>query len=240
MKKIILLSFISIALVSCNKTGWNIKPSGEVITDTIQITSFKTLLNNSSANIELDNSINPKELVVVGDRNFVENLYISNKGNDLNIENKSNTSFNTTSSPLVIKLNNKLLEKVMIAGSGSIKTNNTSIKNDIEFHISGAGAIDVELFNNSTSVFVSGAGDIKLKGSTSALKAIMSGAGNLNAEKLQNKTATIEISGAGNGKVNTSEELNVKISGIGNLNYKTYNDLKVNQKISGIGSIDAY
>lgn len=240
MKKIVLLSFISFAFASCNNIGWNVKPSGKVVTDTIKIETFKTLLNNSSANVELDHTINPNELIIIGDKNFIENLNINNNGTNLNIENKNNISFNTTSSPIVIKLNNNLLEKVMIAGSGAIKTNNLTIKNDIEFHISGAGTIDVDLFNNNTSVFVSGAGDIKLRGSSSSLKAIMSGAGNLDAEKLQNKTATVEISGAGNGKVNTTEELNVKISGIGNLNYKTHNELKVIQKISGIGSIEAY
>ena len=241
MKKVTLIALLGLTFASCNNTiGWNIKPSGEVITDTISIKSFQTLLNNSSANIELDSSINENQIIVVGDKSFVENLDIKNNNNQLDISNKKKVSFNTKSSPLIIKMNNPKLQKVIIAGSGSIATNNVTITNDIEFHISGAGEINAKLFNNMTSIYVNGAGDIRLRGESSELKASMSGAGSLNAENLQNKLANIEISGAGSAKVNTSEEINVRISGVGSLDYKKYDQLKISQKISGIGSVDSY
>lgn len=240
MKKLLLLSSIAITLSSCNNFNWNIKPSGQIINDTVSVSKYVTLLNNSSANIELDKNIDPNKIVIIGDKNFIENLNIESNNNELSISNTKDVSFNTRNSPLIIKINNPNLQKAMIAGSGSIATNNVTITSDIDFNISGAGTIDVDVNNSNTNIYVSGSGSIFLNGKSDQLKASMSGAGNLNAEKLQNTTATIEISGAGNAKVNTSEELSVRISGVGNLNYKNYNNLKINKQISGIGSITEY
>lgn len=240
MKKLLLISPILMLCTACNQVGWNIKPSGEIVTDTLNVKSFTTLLNNSSANVEMDANVKENQIVVIGDKNFVENLDIENKEDDLNIKNKKKASFNTSSSPLIVKINNPNLQKVMIAGSGSIATNNVVLTTNIEFHISGAGEVNVDLFNNTTSIFLSGVGSINLRGTTSELKAIMSGAGSLNAEKLRNQTSLVEISGAGNAKVNTTDEINVKISGIGNLDYKKYDQLKVVEKVSGIGNVGAY
>lgn len=240
MKTNLLFLSIILSLTACNQVSWNIQPSGEIITDTVNIKSFSTLSNNSSANIEIDKNVKKDQIVLVGDKNFIDNLEIQSEEGNLNIKNKKKISFNTKSSPLIIKINNPQLQKATIAGSGSITTNNIIITSDIEFHISGAGTINVSVFNNNTSLFVSGAGDIHLNGTSSELKAIMSGAGSLNAEKLKNQTATIEISGAGSAKINTTDEINVKISGIGNLDYKKYDQLRVVKKISGIGSVNSY
>jgi len=241
MKKLLYVTLLGIALVSCNNQNmWNIKPSGEQITDTLSGEPFQILLNNSSANIEFDSTIDENKIIVTGDKNFITNLSIENQNNTLNISNKKKVSFNTKTAPLFIKINSPELQKAVIAGNGSITTNNVTLTNDIEFEITGAGEINVKLNNDITSIFVSGVGNVRLHGKSNELKAKMSGAGNLNAEDLVNKQAIIEISGTGNARVQTTDEINAKISGIGSLKYKNYEQLKVVEKISGIGSIEPY
>lgn len=241
MNKLLSILFLGVVLTSCNnQNNWNIKPSGEQVTETLSIEPFKILLNNSSANIELDFGIKENEIIITGDKNFIENLDIQNKNNTLDISNKKKVSFNTKTSPLLIKVNNPSLQKAVIAGSGSIVTKNVTLTNDLEFQISGAGEINVKLNNDITSISISGAGNVQLQGKSNELKAVMSGAGNLKAEDLVSKRATIEISGAGNARVHTTDEINAKISGIGSLKYKDYEQLKVVEKISGIGSIKPY
>lgn len=241
MKKLLLSIVLGTLLIACtNKTEWNIQPSGEIITETIPIQSFHTLLNNSSVQIELDASVNENEIVLIGDKSFIENLEIENEDNQLNILNKKSVSFNTKTAPIVIKMNNSQLKKVTIAGSGSITTKNMILTNDIAFHISGTGEIHVKLQNSNTSIDVNGLASVNLEGESNVLKVEMSGAGNLDAENLKNKQAFIEISGTGNAKVSTSELIDVQISGVGNLSYKAHPQLKITKKILGVGNIDAY
>lgn len=237
MKKLLLLTFLTIFAISCNK---KVKLSGEIVSETKQVPSYNAVSNNSSANIELDSSVAANEILITGDKTLVDNLEIENKDGQINISNKKTISYKSNNSPLIIKMNNPNLQKVVIAGAGSVATNNITLTKDIEFHISGAGEINVKLFNNITSVFVTGAGDVRLRGISNEIKASMSGAGNLNSEALTNKLANIEITGAGNAKVNTSDEINVRISGVGNLDYKNYDRLKIMKKISGVGSINPY
>lgn len=237
MKKLIILTFLIVFAVSCNK---KVSLSGETISQTTQVASYTGIVNNSSANIELDSSVALNEVLVTGDKSLVENLKVENKDGQVSISNKKSISYTANKTPLVIKINNPNLQKVVIAGSGSVATNNITLVSDVEFHISGAGEINAKLFNNTTSVFVTGAGEVRLRGISNEIKASMSGAGNLNAEALTNKLANIEITGAGNAKMNTSEEINVRISGVGNLDYKDYDNLKIVKKVAGIGSINPY
>ncbi len=237
MKKLLLLVFLSVFAFSCNK---KVELSGEIVNQTKQVESYHTVSNNSSANIELDSSVATNEILITGDKTLVNNLEIDNKDGKINISNKKSISYKSNKSPLIIKMNNPNLQKVVIAGAGSIATNNITLTKDIEFHISGAGEINVKLFNNITSVFVSGAGDVRLRGISNEVKANMSGAGNLNAEALTNKLANIEITGAGNAKMNTTDEINVRISGVGNLDYKNHDQLKIVKQISGVGTIKPY
>ncbi len=237
MKKLIILTFLTIVMVACNK---KVELSGEIVSETKQVASYTAVSNNSSANIELDSSVTANEILITGDKTLVDNLEIENKDGQINISNKKSISYITNKTPLVIKMNNPNLEKVVISGAGSVATNNITLVKDLEFHISGAGEINVKLFNNITSVFVTGAGDVRLRGISNEIKANMSGAGSLNTEALTNKVANIEITGAGSAKVNTSEEINVRISGVGNLDYKNHERLKIVKQVTGIGSINPY
>lgn len=237
MKKLFLIVFISILVASCTK---KIELSGEIVSKNVQISTFSALSNTTSANIELDTAIAPNTLQITGDKALVENLDITTEDGSLNISNKKPITFQSTKAPVTIKLNNAQLQKIVIAGTGAFITNNVTLVNDVEFHISGAGKVSVKLFNNNSTVFATGEGDVRLRGISTELKANISGTGNLFAEGLNNKLANIEITGNGNAKINTTEEINIKISGVGNLLYKNYEGLKVTQQISGIGSVNPY
>ena len=237
MKKLLPLLFISICSVACTKKT---QLTGKTINKTISVNSFTAIANSSSATIELDASIQPNKVLITGNENLINNIDITNSNGQLHIKNKESVSFKSNKTPVLIKMNNPDLEKVVIAGSGSVATNDITLKKNVEFHISGAGEINVKLFNNNTGVFVTGTGSVRLRGVSNEIKASITGAGNLNAEELTNKLSDIEISGAGNVKVNTTDQINVKISGVGNLDYKNYDQLKIVKKISGIGTVNAY
>lgn len=237
MKKLLIVLFLSVGVLSCNK---KVDLSGEIINQTIKTEDYTAVLNNSFARIEVDSTVSTNEILLIGDKSLIDNLEIANKNGQLSITNKESLSFKGDNSQLLIKINNRNLQKLVIAGAGSFATNDVALTNDVEFHISGAGEINAKVKNNITHVSVTGAGSIRLKGVSNELKATMTGAGNLKAEELTNKLANIEISGAGSAKINTSEEINVRISGVGNLKYKEYDQLKIVKQISGIGNVKPY
>ncbi|WKW46473.1 DUF2807 domain-containing protein [Myroides sp. JBRI-B21084] len=237
MKKLLLLTFISICTASCTK---KIELSGEIVSQKVQVSKYTALSNNTIANIELDSAVPPNTIQITGDKALIENLGITTQGGSLNISNKQDLSIQSNKAPVTIKINNPQLQKIVIAGTGSLVTNNVTLVNDVEFHVSGTGDISVKLFNNSSTVFATGTGDVRLRGISTELKAHISGTGSLFAQSLNNKLANIEITGNGDARMNTTDELNIKISGVGNVSYKKYTDLKVFQKISGIGSVNPY
>lgn len=237
MKKLIFLAFLTVVMSACNKKA---ELSGEVANHSVKVAAFTVVTNNSSGNIELDSSVGLNEVLITGDQALVDNLVINDDKGQLTISNKKSIAYNVNNSPLVIKINNPNLEKVVIAGAGSLATNNITFVNDVDFHMSGAGEINAKVFNNTTTVFLTGAGNVRLSGSSNNIKANISGAGTLNARDLSNKVASVEISGTGSANINTSEEINVTISGVGNLDYKNHQGLKIVKKVTGIGSIDAY
>lgn len=237
MKKLLIVLFLSVGVLSCDK---KVGLSGEIINQTIKTEAFTAVLNNSSARIEVDSTVSANEILLIGDKSLIDNLEIANENGQLALSNKESVSIKGGNNPLLVKINNPDLQKLVIAGAGSFATNNIALTNDVEFHISGAGEINAKVKNNITNVSVTGAGSIRLRGVSNELKATMTGAGNLKAEELTNKLANIEISGAGNAKINTSEEINVRISGVGNLKYKEYDQLKIVKKISGIGNVKPY
>ena len=237
MKKLLIVLFLSVGVLSCNK---KVDLSGEIINQTIKTDDYTAVLNNSFARVEVDSTVSTSELLLIGDKSLIDNLEITNKNGQLSIANKESLSFKGNNSELLIKINNRNLQKLVIAGAGSFATNDVALTSDVEFHISGAGEINAKVFNNITNVSVTGAGSVHLRGVCNELKATMNGAGNLKAEELTNKLANIEISGAGSAKINTSEEINVRISGVGNLKYKEYENLKIVKQISGIGNVKPY
>jgi len=237
MKKLLIVLFLSVGVLSCNK---KVDLSGEIINQTIKTDDYTAVLNNSFARVEVDSTVSTSELLLIGDKSLIDNLEIVNKNGQLAFSNKKSVSIKEGKNLLLVKINNRNLQKLVIAGAGSFATNDVALTSDVEFHISGAGEINAKVFNNITNVSVTGAGSVHLRGVCNELKATMNGAGNLKAEELTNKLANIEISGAGSAKINTSEEINVRISGVGNLKYKEYENLKIVKQISGIGNVKPY
>ncbi|MBA5791203.1 DUF2807 domain-containing protein [Flavobacterium sp. xlx-214] len=239
MKKLIFLSALSIAFISCVKEKESVKPSGKMTTDTVNVEMYKALINNSAASVEMDASLNKNQVIISGDENFVKNLKIINNEGNLSLDSKKDIIF-TKGTKLTVKINNPNLEKVTIAGVGSFENKNAIIKNDVAFNISGAGNIVANVINTKTNVSVSGAGSVTLNGKTNDMTAKLAGVGNLDAEKMEANVATITISGAGNAKINTVKEIDINISGVGNLDYKKYPNLRITKNVSGIGTINAY
>lgn len=86
--------------------------------------------------------------------------------------------------------------------------------------VNSTGVVDGDVTGISAENFTadfSGVGDLKLSGTCGALDADVSGVGDLDAEELQCRSVTIEVSGVGGAKVYASESVTADIAGIGKI-----------------------
>src|SRR5690606_25325666 len=139
MKKLLIVLFLSVGVLSCDK---KVGLSGEIINQTIKTEAFTAVLNNSSARIEVDSPVFAYQILPIGDKSSIDKLAIANENGQLALSNKESVSIKGGNKPLLVKINNPDLQKLVIAGAGSFATNNIALRNDVEFHISGAGEID--------------------------------------------------------------------------------------------------
>ena len=83
-----------------------------------------------------------------------------------------------------------------------------------------SGVVDGEVAGIDASRFeldLSGVGDVELEGECETFEADVSGVGDLDAEKLQCRTVSVEVSGVGSASVYASEEVDAEVSGMGDI-----------------------
>lgn len=86
--------------------------------------------------------------------------------------------------------------------------------------IDAAGVVDGDVRGISAESFtadVSGVGDLNLSGSCGVFDADVSGVGELDAEALECRTVTVDVSGVGSAKVFASEAVEAEMAGIGKI-----------------------
>lgn len=86
--------------------------------------------------------------------------------------------------------------------------------------IEAAGVVDGSVKGIAGGPFgvdISGVGDLELSGTCDALDAEVSGVGELEAEALQCREVSVEVSGVGGASVYASEKVNAEIAGIGKI-----------------------
>lgn len=128
------------------------------------------------------------------------------------------------------------LEKIHVAGSGRVYTENKIKTKDMELDVSGSGKIEVSLEATYIDASISGSGKMEMEGTTSDLEVRISGSGAIYAEKLEAKNCEARISGSGKCEINVSESIDARISGSGSV-YYTGNPEKVNSSTSGSGKV---
>lgn len=83
-----------------------------------------------------------------------------------------------------------------------------------------SGVVDGEITGIDSDRFdldISGVGDMEIAGECGTLDADVSGVGDLEAENLQCRSVTVDVSGVGSASVYASEEVDAEVSGMGDI-----------------------
>jgi len=139
-----------------------------------------------------------------------------------------------SSDELVITM--PVLRQIDINGAGKLEGGSEFKAGELEFKVSGAGKMELNIQATKVKAVVSGAGKIELQGNADEALLEITGAGKIDAEHLKVNRCVANISGSGKCLINVTEELTSNISGSGSVYYVT-KPQKLTNNITGPGKV---
>lgn len=228
----VLLLLFFLLFFSCKQNKWPcLHAKGNIITNEIDKTGFKKINFETEGTIYLKHD-SVYSISITASENIIDKIVFETTGDALNIYSKRCLG---EKSDVIIRISSPEINSISSTGSGIISMLDTISSEQMEFQVSGSGAINANTILNNATATISGSGSITLNGISTNLDVDISGSGDLHAFHLFTKTCSIIISGSGNAEVNAEESLMVTISGSGNVYYQGKPALNID--VSGSGSI---
>ncbi len=212
-----LMLFILAAFAGCSYQDTRmVKGDGNVVSSEHSVPYFNSIDIQGAFNVMLSQG---SELMVSleTDENLQDYVEIEVTENKLHIFSERNRILNPTRIDLYITYPE--LRKLSIGGACKIASIGTIESDHLEFDLSGAADMNLDIIAESLRTIVSGAGNIHLSGRTTSHTVELSGASNLRAQNLITETTRISLSGAGTADVYASKFLDANLSGIGKIRY---------------------
>jgi hypothetical protein len=122
-----------------------------------------------------------------------------------------------------------------VSGSGRIKNGKVVSSDNAAIHISGSGAVKMDLVTKYLECGISGSGLLSLSGTADQQSVTISGSGNALCTDLLTKQSRVQISGSGNAEISVSDQLEANISGSGSVFY--HGKPVIKSHTSGSGSV---
>lgn len=145
-----------------------------------------------------------------------------------------------TAKTTLFRLSAKMLDRLELAGSGSIQADSLSLGSNgkLIVRLPGSGEIVVnKLIAGELEATLNGCGKIKLGGEVNKQSVSIPGMGNYEAPNLKARSAEILISGYGTCKIWASDDLKITITGNGEVSY--YGKPNVNKSVGHSGIVQS-
>ena len=205
-------TLVAMAAVSaCDGGVFGVRGSGNVITESRDVSGFSEIAVLGSGNVVVD--VNGTEsLTVEAEDNIMPLLKTEVRNGRLELSAESSISPTTD---VTYTVTAATLDGVSISGSGDV----------------AATGIDAESFD----VEISGSGKVEPVGTADTLTLGISGSGRYAGEGLVASVGTVRVSGSGDAVVRVTDDLDVDVSGSGSVEY--IGEPTVTESISGSGDI---
>jgi len=228
---ILLLFAAMLAIAACN-VGI-IKGSGDLITETRQVSNFDSIELNGSGEVIVTQG-GSESLSIETDDNVMERIKTEVVGGTLKLGFKDGVNL-IRPTQLTFYVGVDDLNDLTISGSGDIDADQLEADR-LDVNISGSGNIQVtDLTTDQVNAEISGSGEIDLVGDTAAQRISISGSGKYLAGDMCSPSVRVTVSGSGDATVCATETLDSTISGSGSIGY--YGQPAVNSSGSGSGTI---
>jgi hypothetical protein len=235
MKKIFTLllaitaSALLISLSSCNcKHG-----SGHLITEVRNIGNFSSIDIAGGYRVVVKQDSTVSSVTLTADDNLMQYIKTDIDGERLKIH---STHRICSSGQYLITIRTKNLSYFKASGAIEVASEGKITAKDIEFNLSGATKITLDLNADNVKTECSGLTELNLTGQAKTHNVNMSGSGTLNALNFVAGSYNIKTSGMSHCKINVLNDLNVNSSGVSEIQYRG-NPANVNNNKSGISSL---
>jgi hypothetical protein len=211
-----------------------IKGSGDLITETRQVSNFDSIDLSGSGEVIVTQG-GSESLTIETDDNVMEHVKAEVVGGtlELGFEEGLNLIDHTR---LIFTVGVDDLKSLEISGSGDIESDMIETTR-LDATISGSGDVQItDLTAGEVTAKISGSGEIDLAGDAAAQDITISGSGKYLAGDLCSESVKVKISGSGDATVCATEDLDSNISGSGSVNY--YGRPSINTSGSGSGKIN--
>jgi hypothetical protein len=232
---LVILGTISLSAVNCNvSSSSSQQDDGTQKKEVRTVDKFDGIDLGTSADVKLTQGT-PQSVTIEGRARDVEKIITEIDGSNLQIRTQSG-SWNMKKVTIYITMEH--VKELHVSGSGSIVAQTPINGNNLAFHVSGSGSIEIgNLKAANLSSHISGSGSIKLSGKeeTKMHEMHISGSGDVNVTELPTQEVTVHISGSGDCRVNASNKLVARVSGSGSVYYS--GKPVVDANVSGSGKI---
>lgn len=175
--------------------------------------------------------------LVVATNDVIDDVVVKVVGNTLKIYNENKKVLIRTEG-IDVYVYFTELNSIIASGGSDVETEENTIINGDELHISGSGAteIDLEINVRKLTCEISGGNDTELEGRAINATYSISGGASFNGKNLISKNVNIKASGGADAHVYASESLNANASGAADIFYYG-NPEKIETNNSGGASI---
>ena len=214
--------------------GWgkNVSGSGNIKTETRNVSGFTSIALNLPATVELRQGTT-EGLTIESDDNLLPLIETVVESGSLKLRPmEKNTHLKTKTMKLIV--NFKTIDTLAVAGSGDFVA--SSLKTaSLKASIAGSGDVRIKsLTTDYLKISIAGSGDFTAGGKATVLEASIAGSGDIRADKLEAKNVKVSVAGSGDAAVWATETLKVSVAGSGDVKY--YGDAQLTKSIAGSGS----
>jgi hypothetical protein len=202
------------------QTGDCITPSGELVKETRDVDSFKSVIVGGPSSTVHITQGTTNSLEIEATENVLAVIETTVEGDTLNIVSSQCIQTTIFSKPINIYITTPEVDGLTMAGSGKIVSSTGISSDDLNLILSGSGTIDLEIDSEELETLLAGSGIIKLKGEATEHRTTLSGSGTIRAYDLVTNKTIVTISGSGNAYVYAIDELSTQVTGSGSIHYK--------------------
>jgi len=181
---LILLQFSPIITGNIISVGDRTQGSGRVISKTYDFSDFKEIEILGRGNLFITQQ-DDYSVRITAEDNILELLDPRVQGDKLIIGERRLLFTNTENINIHVSLPE--LERVYVAGSGDIKSQNKIKEDNLKIDIDGSGDVDMDVELNELNTRISGSGDCNYWGHSYNHNLVISGGGDINAFNLETK-----------------------------------------------------